>query len=144
MNKIAVTLDIQFVKHKFDMDDYVILKEVTTEQIELGEVGPGGEAHELGSIPMPNASNRGSILDANLMMQYGSDNVYACDLSIFPYSPAANPTLSLAALSLRLSDHLVRLTETLYQPIVLHNLCDDIVYVTMAQSNEASPLLSES
>ncbi|KAF5681253.1 FAD NAD(P)-binding domain-containing protein [Fusarium heterosporum] len=138
MNKIASSLDIQFVKHKFDMDDYVILPEVTVDQIELGELGPGGVAHELGSIPMPNAFNKNGILDANLKMQYGWDNVYVCDLSVFPYSPAANPTLSLAALSLRLSDHLVPPSITRYQPIVVHNLCSDTVYVSMTRSNEAS------
>jgi choline dehydrogenase-like flavoprotein len=32
--------------------------------------------------------------------------LYACDLSVFPASPAANPTLTLAALAIRLADHL--------------------------------------
>ncbi|KAF5590567.1 FAD NAD(P)-binding domain protein [Fusarium subglutinans] len=138
MNKIAVTLDIQFVQHKFDMDDYVILPKITKDNIQLGELGPGGVAHELGSIPMPNASKKGGILDENLKMQYGWDNVYVCDLSVFPYSPAANPTLSLAALSLRLSDHLVPPKDTDYQPIVVRNLCPSTVYVTMTLSHERS------
>ncbi|KAF5536591.1 FAD NAD(P)-binding domain-containing protein [Fusarium napiforme] len=138
MNKIAATLDIQFVKHKFDMDDYIILPTVTTKEIELGELGPGGVAHELGSIPMPNADQEGGILDQNLKMKHGWDNVYVCDLSVFPYSPAANPTLSLAALSLRLSDHLVPPKETRYQPISVHNLCLKTIFVTMTLSNTAS------
>jgi hypothetical protein len=71
-------------------------------------------------------------------MQYGWDNVYVCDLSVFPYSPAANPTLSLAALSLRLSDHLVPPKDTRYQPIVVHNLSGDTVFVTMTRSNTAT------
>jgi choline dehydrogenase-like flavoprotein len=37
--------------------------------------------------------------------------IYACDLSIFPTSPAANPSLTAVALALRLSDHLVRLVN---------------------------------
>jgi len=31
------------------------------------------------------------------------DNLYACDVSVFPFIPAANPALTLAALSLRLA-----------------------------------------
>ncbi|RYP44511.1 hypothetical protein DL768_009032 [Monosporascus sp. mg162] len=139
MNKIATSLDIQFVKHKSAIDDYTLLTKVTKDQIELGELGPGGVAHELGSIPMPNrAKKQGAIVDENLKMLYGWDNVFVCDLSVFPYSPAANPTLSLAALSLRLSDHLVPPKETRYQPIVIHNLSAGTVYVTMTLSNTAT------
>jgi choline dehydrogenase-like flavoprotein len=36
----------------------------------------------------------------------GYDNLFVCDLSVFPTSPAANPTLTLAALALRLADHI--------------------------------------
>jgi choline dehydrogenase-like flavoprotein len=38
--------------------------------------------------------------------------IYACDLSIFPTSPAANPSLTAVALALRLSDRLVRLIRS--------------------------------
>ncbi|KAM0541825.1 hypothetical protein ACHAPJ_013074 [Fusarium lateritium] len=138
MNKIATTLDIQFVKHEHNMDDYTVLPTVTKDQITLGELGPGGVAHELGSIPMPDADGDGAILDENLKMKYGWDNVHVCDLSVFPYSPAANPTLSLAALSLRLSDHLVPPDTTRYQPILVHNLCGETVWVTMTLSNTQS------
>jgi choline dehydrogenase-like flavoprotein len=34
------------------------------------------------------------------------DNLYVCDNSVFPTSPAANPSLTLAALALRLATHL--------------------------------------
>jgi choline dehydrogenase-like flavoprotein len=34
------------------------------------------------------------------------DNLFACDLSVFPCSPAANPTITLTALALRLAHHL--------------------------------------
>jgi GMC oxidoreductase len=34
----------------------------------------------------------------------GQNNLYICDLSGFPTSPAANPTLTLAALAMRLAD----------------------------------------
>ena len=107
MNKIANVLDVRFVKHPFPDADYTPLATVTLADIELGELGPGGVAHEMGSIPMPDRGGKRGIVDADLKMQYGWDNVYVCDLSVFPYSPAANPTLSLAALALRLSDRLL-------------------------------------
>ena len=34
------------------------------------------------------------------------DNLFACDNSVFPASPAANPSLTTAALALRLAAHL--------------------------------------
>ena len=39
-------------------------------------------------------------------VSWGISGIYACDLSVFPTSPAANPTLTLAALAIRLADHL--------------------------------------
>jgi choline dehydrogenase-like flavoprotein len=63
----------------------------------------GGVAHEVGTLRMT-ASGDG-VIDANLKF-LAYDNLYACDNSVFPCSPAANPTLTLAALALRLADHL--------------------------------------
>ncbi|RYP39140.1 hypothetical protein DL767_002320 [Monosporascus sp. MG133] len=141
MNKISACLDIHFVKHNSDNGGYTLLTKVEKDNIELGELGPGGVAHELGSIPMPKADETEcSIVDENLKMQYGWDNVFVCDLSVFPYSPAANPTLSLAALSLRLSDHLFSPEKTRYRPIVVRNLSAHTVYVTMTHSNRATAL----
>ncbi|MDX2215643.1 MAG: GMC family oxidoreductase [Oculatellaceae cyanobacterium bins.114] len=34
------------------------------------------------------------------------DNLYCCDLSVFPYIPTANPSLTLGALALRLAEHI--------------------------------------
>lgn len=68
----------------------------------------GGVAHEVGTLRMGTdaASNyQDGVVDANLkFLSY--DNLYACDLSVFPSSPAANPTLTLAALAFRLARHL--------------------------------------
>jgi choline dehydrogenase-like flavoprotein len=64
-------------------------------------------AHELGSLPMPAANPFPSVLDANLTLK-NRRGVSVCDLSVFPFSPAANPSLTLAALALRLSDFLLR------------------------------------
>ena len=34
------------------------------------------------------------------------ENLYVCDVSVFPYIPTANPSLTLGALAMRLADHL--------------------------------------
>ncbi|KAG8943704.1 hypothetical protein FRC04_002536 [Tulasnella sp. 424] len=68
----------------------------------------GGVAHELGTVPMPMGRNLSKpyCVDSDLKLR-GREGVYVCDLSVFPISPEANPTLTLAALSLRLSRHLL-------------------------------------
>lgn len=69
----------------------------------LNQAGLGGVAHEVGTLRM--GANGDGVVDANLkFLSY--DNLYACDLSVFPSSPAANPTLTLAALAIRLAEHL--------------------------------------
>jgi choline dehydrogenase-like flavoprotein len=42
------------------------------------------------------------VVDTNLKF-LAYDNLYVCDNSVFPASPAANPSLTLAALALRLA-----------------------------------------
>jgi choline dehydrogenase-like flavoprotein len=73
------------------------------EDLSLKRAGMGGVAHEVGTLRL---SDRGDgVVDANLkFLSY--TNLYACDLSVFPSSSAANPTLTLAALAIRLADHL--------------------------------------
>ncbi|KAG9030682.1 hypothetical protein FRB95_003643 [Tulasnella sp. JGI-2019a] len=67
----------------------------------------GGAAHELGSLPMPGRGrNELHSIDEDLKL-CDYQGIYVCDNSIFPMSPAANPTLTLAALSIRLSRALV-------------------------------------
>jgi choline dehydrogenase-like flavoprotein len=63
----------------------------------------GGVAHEVGTLRM--AGDGSGVVDADLKF-LAYDNLYACDNSVFPTSPAANPSLTLAALALRLVDHL--------------------------------------
>ena len=46
-----------------------------------------------------------SVVDENLRL-VGGRSLYACDMSVMPFSSAANPVRTLAALALRLSDHL--------------------------------------
>ncbi|KAG6809519.1 hypothetical protein H0H92_015932 [Tricholoma furcatifolium] len=85
----------------------------------------GGVAHELGTIPMQNGSNSlsSSCLDQNLKLR-NTANVYVCDLSIFPFSPEVNPTLTLVALALRLSRHI-------HDPRIIDTKGDNSVGSTM-------------
>jgi choline dehydrogenase-like flavoprotein len=69
------------------------------EPLGLQQAELGGVAHEVGTLRM------GAVVDADLRFaEY--ENLYACDNSVLPTSPAANPTLTLAALALRLAAHL--------------------------------------
>jgi choline dehydrogenase-like flavoprotein len=63
----------------------------------------GGVAHEVGTLRM--ADDDAGVVDADLKF-LAYDNLYACDNSVLPASPAANPTLTLAALALRLARRL--------------------------------------
>lgn len=76
----------------------------------LREAGLGGVAHEVGTLRMSGETPGGEALNdgvVNTDLKFLSyDNLYACDLSVFPSSPAANPTLTLAALAIRLAEHL--------------------------------------
>ena len=65
----------------------------------------GGVAHEVGTLRM--ADDGHGVVDEDLKF-LAYDNLYACDNSVFPVSPAANPSLTLVALALRLAEHLRR------------------------------------
>ena len=71
----------------------------------LSLLGSGIFAHEVGTMRMDGPDGNGGVVDENLQVK-GFNNLHACDLSVLPYSPPANPTLTLAALSLRLAEHL--------------------------------------
>jgi choline dehydrogenase-like flavoprotein len=45
------------------------------------------------------------VVDEDLRVA-GTLNLYVCDMSVMPFSSAANPVRSLVALALRLSRHL--------------------------------------
>jgi len=77
--------------------------ELAGEDLSLKRAGMGGVAHEVGTLRL--AENAAGVVDTDLkFLSY--TNLYACDLSVFPTSPAANPTLTLCALAIRLADHL--------------------------------------
>ena len=101
MNAMVKTLNVTF-------DDPTPLSSEFVAPLKLGVW-----AHELGSLPMPGPDPvpgdpvPPSVLDANLTLQGGYQGVSVCDNSVFPYSPSANPSLTLAALALRLSEFLM-------------------------------------
>lgn len=63
----------------------------------------GGVCHEVGTMRM--TAGELGVVDDNLKL-LDTTNIYVCDLSVFPSSPAANPTLTLVAMALRLADRL--------------------------------------
>lgn len=75
----------------------------------------GGVVHELGTIPMAGGNNDGFCVESDLKLRE-HEGVYVCDLSVFPYCPEVNPTLTLAALAFRLSR-----TELLPGPSCIHH-----------------------
>ena len=120
-----------------------LLHKITVNDIQLTQAGAGVVAHELGTIPMPGADGSGSggLVDTNLHLKYGWDNVSVCDLSVFPYSAAANPTLTLAALALRLADHLS--SDSKYSPLTVYNLTGGSVFINMTSSNSSTVKLGQ-
>ncbi len=84
-------------------------------EIGSGAADLGGVAHEVGTLRMEvkdsnrvgdaRSRPRAGLVDNNCKF-IGLENVYVCDLSVFPTSPAANPTLTLVALAIRLARHL--------------------------------------
>ena len=60
--------------------------------------------HHIGTTRMA-SSPRGGVVDANCRV-HGTPNLYIASSSVFPTSSQANPTLTIAALTLRLAQHL--------------------------------------
>lgn len=74
----------------------------------LSKAGFGVVAHEVGTMRMQGPKTRDKyVVDENLQVK-GVKNIYVCDLSIFPYSPPANPSLTLAGIALWLADQLAK------------------------------------
>ena len=95
MDTIDKVLKVQF----FADDEWVPNAGSYFRKLELG-----GVAHELGTIPMKRGDrpNDPYCLDETLKLKH-KEGIYVCDLSVFPWSPEVNPTVTLAALALRLS-----------------------------------------
>ena len=84
----------------------------------VGKAGFGVVGHEVGTMRMGEGGK--GVVDGNLKMN-GLENLYICDLSVFPVSPSANPSLTLVALAQRLGDHL--LCEA---PLAPHRLEEEV------------------
>ena len=86
-----------------------LMKGISTELTPRPDLlGCGIYAHEVGTMRMdnPNAGNPiTGVVDEDLKV-HGFSNLHVCDLSVFPYSVESNPSITLAALSLRLAEHL--------------------------------------
>ena len=67
--------------------------------------GNGGTVNHAGATLRMGCDGQPRVVDENLKFE-GYDNLYVCDPSVYPYIPAANPSLTLVALALRLADHL--------------------------------------
>jgi len=64
----------------------------------------GGGWHHMGTTRMHPDPRRG-VVDASCRV-HGLANLYVAGAAVYPTAGCANPTLTLVALSLRLSDHL--------------------------------------
>jgi choline dehydrogenase-like flavoprotein len=64
----------------------------------------GGGWHHMGTTRMSNDAKTG-VVDANCKV-HGIDNLHIAGSSCYVTAAASNPTLTLIALTLRLSDHL--------------------------------------
>jgi choline dehydrogenase-like flavoprotein len=63
-----------------------------------------GGWHHMGTTRM-SADPKQGVVDANCRV-HGIGNLYVAGAAVYPTAGAANPTLTLVALSLRLSDHI--------------------------------------
>ena len=61
-------------------------------------------AHHLGTARMTNHPSRG-VVDRNLQV-FGTQNLFICDGSVFATAGSSNPGLTIAALGIRLAEHL--------------------------------------
>ena len=74
------------------------------------DFGFGTVHHAVGTLRMPHRARydgpieSDSVVDEDLRV-IGTQHLYACDMSVMPFSSAANPVRTLVALALRLSKH---------------------------------------
>ncbi|KAM0261000.1 hypothetical protein ACHAQJ_002435 [Trichoderma viride] len=73
---------------------------------EITRAGFGVVAHEVGTMRMGDDPGK-SVVDKDLKV-HGWSNLHVCDLSVFPESPAANPSLTLTVLAQRLGTKLYK------------------------------------
>lgn len=85
-------------------------KPLGTGNLDLQPTKQGWGGHEVGTLRMgakKSMQDLNSVVDSDLKFHL-YDDLWACDNSVFPSSPAANPGLTLIGLALRLADRLAR------------------------------------
>lgn len=82
-----------------------VIREMNYQMVYSKTEDPGAH-HTTGTCRMAPTPDRG-ITDANLQV-HEIPNLFLCSNGVFPSGSAVNPTLTLTALALRLTDHLIR------------------------------------
>lgn len=102
----SVRRSLEVIKEEFDKSG-IGRFEFNAEQLEedLTRFGAYG-GHHIGTARMGN-DPKTSVVDANCKVHH-VDNLYVASSAVFPTSGQANPTLTIAAISLRLADHLAK------------------------------------
>lgn len=98
--------EIKQLTHRIARDSIEALGGTLLESTELvlNQAPVGNAGNEVGSMRLSEAAGTG-VFDANLKA-HALANLYGCDASVFPHAAAANPTLTIGALALRLADRL--------------------------------------
>ncbi|UTF59706.1 GMC oxidoreductase [Gilvimarinus sp. DA14] len=78
--------------------------QITRQNTEANQAAASGACHHLGTTRMA-ANEHDGVVDTNLKV-FGSDNLFVASSSVFPRYGYSNPTLTIAALSVRLAKHL--------------------------------------
>lgn len=92
--------------------DLQAVEDVPTARLSLA--GFGAVAHEVGTMRMAGPkSGNDWVVGTNYMVRDHA-SLFVCDLSIFPMSPPANPSLTLAAMALQLAAQLADSTAGTY------------------------------
>ena len=112
--RVAMTVDVAPVKHVLGLLNAELVRagigrlQLSGEKLRFGP-GKGvpfvdGGGHLLGTTRMGNDPSR-SVTDGAGKV-HGFSNLYVAGASLFPAAAAANPTLTIVALALRLAEHL--------------------------------------
>lgn len=102
MRRLAEIIGNEFGRARLGrlkMDDWLIMEDPRWHQS-----ASQGRCHHIGTTRM-SLKPEGGVVDPSCRL-HTVDNLYVAGSSVFPTSGAANPTLTLVALSLRLADHL--------------------------------------
>ncbi len=104
-----IEFGVNKITHKTQQEYIVELTKVlkqagcTEDSIQTFSANPDG-AHATSTCRMSHSDTDG-VVDPNLRV-HGTDNLYVCSNAVFPNVAAANPTLTVAALAIRLADHI--------------------------------------